>query len=76
MFTPIENLTIPVLDEFNKNEINIDGIRLIAYHDGRQEELQEVLDYLNQLPKPTKQVQELIGKLQERQHAYKREAPL
>ena len=76
MFTPIENFNLPVIDEFNKNEINIDGLRLISHHDGRIEEIQEILDYIDSLAKPTKQMQDLREKLEARLSAYKREAPL
>lgn len=76
MFTPIENFNLPVIDEFNKNEINIDGLRLISHHDGRIEEIQEILDYIDSLAKPTKQMQDLRDKLEARLLTYKREAPL
>jgi len=76
MFTPIENFNLPVIDEFNKNEINIDGLRLISHHDGRIEEIQEILDYIDSLAKPTKQMQDLREKLEIRLQSYEREAPL
>lgn len=76
MFTPIENFNLPVIDEFNKNEINIDGLRLISHHDGRIEEIQEILSYIDSLAKPTKQMQDLREKLEARLSTYKREAPL
>ena len=76
MFTPIENFNLPVVDEFNKNEINIDGLRLISHHDGKIEELEHILAYIDGLAKPTKQMQDLRDKLVERLSAYKREAPL
>lgn len=76
MFTPIENFNLPVIDEFNKNEINIDGLRLISHHDGRIEEIQEILDYIDSLAKPTKQMQDLREKLETRLRSYEREAPL
>lgn len=76
MFTPIENFNLPVIDEFNKNEINIDGLRLISHHDGRIEEIQEILNYIDSLAKPTKQMQDLREKLETRLSTYKREAPL
>lgn len=76
MFTPIENFNLPVIDEFNKNEINIDGLRLISHHDGRIEEIQEILSYIDSLAKPTKQMQDLREKLETRLSTYKREAPL
>ena len=76
MFTPIENFNLPVIDEFNKNEINIDGLRLISHHDGRIEELEKIIEYIDRLSKPTKQIQELRDKLEARLSEYKREAPL
>ena len=76
MFTPIENFSLPMIDEFNRNEINIDGLRLISHHDGRMEELEAIIKYLGEIPKPTKQVQELKAKLDARLESYQREAPL
>lgn len=76
MFTPIENFNLPVIDEFNKNEINIDGLRLISHHDGRIEELGKIIEHIDGLAKPTKQMQDLRDKLESRLSEYKREAPL
>jgi hypothetical protein len=76
MFTPIENFSLPVVDEFNKNEINIEGLKLISHHEGRRQELESILEYINELAKPTKQMQDLRDNLEVRLSAYKREAPL
>lgn len=76
MFTPIENFNLPIVDEFNRNEINIDGLRLISRHDGRIAEINDILEYIEDLPKPTKQMQDLREKLKTRLQSYEREAPL
>ena len=76
MFTPIENFNLPIVDEFNRNEINIDGLRLISRHDGRIAEINDILEYIEDLPKPTKQMQDLREKLKARLQSYEREAPL
>lgn len=72
----VEALTIPELDEYNQNEVNVATLQVTSAEAGKVTELEEILYLASKVSSPTKQMQKFISFLEIRLEAYMEEAPI
>lgn len=70
----IQPITLPVMEEYNHNEVNIASLIQEATFEGRKAELLDFIFQLRAIKSPTKQVQQLLQDSVKKWQSYNPEA--
>jgi hypothetical protein len=74
MLGAVKPITLPVMEEYNHNEINISTLAQESLREGRKAELLDIIYQLRAVKHPTKQVQQLLQDMVIRWQSYNQEA--
>lgn len=74
MIGAVPPINLPVMEEYNHNEVNITTMLQEATLDGRKAELLDVIYQLRAVKHPTKQVQQLLQDFVKKWQSYNPEA--